>query len=576
MDRIFRRNASGQLGALCGTFLARFFENEITGGSNGLKASFFWLVALLAAPGFFIGVMLSFQWDLTSRLHGAAALRASALSSKLVYLSYGMVVSGLLAAITWSSLLLDRRDALIIGVLPVRPATVVAGKLLALSLYLGLLTAALNGPAALSIGVALAAGSHFRFALRGIAAHLVAGGMGCTFLFLAVTSAQGLALALTGPGAFKRVSSMLQLVVIGGVVIGFLLQPLFAISTRDTIAGVGVHNRPWMLHLPPFWFLGTYEWVLGTSNPVLTSLHWRGMAAFSLLLVVTAVSYLVSYARLSRAVVEGADAAPPRPGAAACVEWLVGGLTRHPASRAAAQFFVTSMARVERLRFIAAMTIGLVVGWSVPLVYLWWAELADPSENVVDPMMTTSILSLSLADLAFLVTGLRVAAAMPSDLKASWIIPMIEARGTRLRSGVWRALFALGVVPIVVLFAPLLAWFWGGMVAISHSMVLLATGALLVEVLLWNAEQMPNASPWRPERLQLGKRWPLYLLGFILFSTGIAGIEALVFGRPVLVVGLVALLVMLIVAVRVAHRRRLIVPEDDPEDVGAPAVLRIS
>jgi len=564
-----------QLRALRSAFLTRFFDNEITGGSNDLKASFFWLVGFLAAPGFLIAIMMMWQWDTIARFQGVAALRESAMSSKLVYLSYGMVASGLLAAMTWTSLLLDRRDALVLGALPVRPRTIVGSKLGALAAYLGLLTIAMHGLASLTFGTVLASHNTFSFLLRGVVAHLVAGGVSSTFLFLAVTSAQGVALALTGPRAFTRVSSALQVGLIACVLIGFVVQPLFAVATLDTLAGAGRRNHPWMLYTPPFWFLGTYEWLLGTEHPGLIALHWRGVAVLASLAGLTSVSYVASYARLSRAAVEGGDAALPRPKAAALVEGLVKRLTARPASRAAAQFFLVSLARVERLRFAAAMAIGVVVGWSIPAIYLWAQKRADPAENAIDPFGPGTVLALSLADVAFLVAGLRVAASLPSDLKASWIIPMIDAPVTQLRSGLWRVLFATGVVPIAVLFAPLIAWFWGAQTAVGHTLVLLAGGALLIELLLWNHEQMPNAGPWRPERVQFGKRWPLYLLGFLLFSAGMAALEGLVLGEVWRIASLVGFLILATVGIRLAHERRQVIPEDDLDNLGAPAVLRI-
>ena len=575
--RAKRPNERGQLGALRHAFLARFFDNDITGGSDDLRGSFFWLIGFLAAPAFLLGVVLMLNWEQVARTQGAAAVRAGAPSVLVLYLSYGMVASGLLAAITWSSLLIDRRDALILGGLPVKPRVIVTGKLVALASYLGLLTLAMNGPAALSVGFALSAGSDFTFVLRGIATHLVTGGLSCALMFLIVTSLQGMAMLLTGPRTFARVSAVLQVALIACVLIAFVFQPYFAVVTRDTLRGFGRLNVPWMLNTPPFWFLGTYEWLLGSDNPTVTMLHWRAMGAFGLATLMTALTYLLSYPRLSRSAVEGRDAPVPRPRTAASVERLVQLLSDHPVSRAAAQFFATSLARVERLRFIGAMTMGVVIGWSAPMVFLWMGAAADRPDYDPAPLGPTALLTLSFAALSILLVGLRVAAAMPSDLKASWIIPTIGTDGVPMRTGLWRLLYVIAVLPVAVTFGGVIGWFFGPAFGLSHAVILLAVGALLVELVLWNHDRMPNATPWRPERVQLGKRWPLYFFSFLFASWSVAYIENLVLGRAVLVAGLAISILAIAVTLRIAHRRRVVLPRDDEihEIVDAPAVLRI-
>ena len=572
-----RPRKRGQLGALRHTFLARLFDNEITGGSDDLKASYFWLIGFLAGPSFLLGVSLMMRMEQVARLSGAAGVRAEAPSTVVLYLSWGMVASGVLAAVTWSSLLLDRRDALILGSLPVTPRRVVVAKLTALMVYLGMLGLAMNGPGALSVGFALAAGSDLTFVLRGIATHLVVGTLSFSFLFLVVTSLQGLALTFSGPRLFMRISAALQVILIACVLVGFVFQPFFSVATHDTLRGYGALYRPWLLGLPPFWFLGTYEWLLGTTSPIVTMLNRRALGGIGAAALVTVATYLSSYSRLSRAAVEGRDGLAPRPRTAAIVERLVRMLSGHPVTRAAAQFYATSLGRVERLRFIIAMAVGVVVGWSGPFIYIWMAANADRPDNDPDRLGPTMLLTLSFVALALLLTGLRIAAAIPSDLKASWIVPAIGSDGRRLRSGLWRMLYVFGVLPVTAMFAAVIGWFFGSSFAAGHAVILLTGGALCVELLLWDHEQMPHVSPWRPERLELGKRWPLYVFVVLFGSILLASVENLLLGRAVPMAAFAGLLIAAGVTIRIAHHRRLVIPRDDEihEIVDAPAVLRI-
>src|SRR5262245_29214447 len=64
-----------QTRALVRTFLARFFENEITQGLDDLKALFFWLLPLLGVPNFLYPIGQMFRWNLVARLRGPEVLR---------------------------------------------------------------------------------------------------------------------------------------------------------------------------------------------------------------------------------------------------------------------------------------------------------------------------------------------------------------------------------------------------------------------------------------------------------------------------------------------------------------------
>ena len=107
-----------QRGVLARAFLERFFENEIAARSTDLTSSFFWLIGVLGAPGVFMAVMMSWTWEGVFLSRGFEAVGRAAWPDKTLYLGLGMVVTGLLVSVVWSALLLDRRDASILGVFP--------------------------------------------------------------------------------------------------------------------------------------------------------------------------------------------------------------------------------------------------------------------------------------------------------------------------------------------------------------------------------------------------------------------------------------------------------------------------
>src|SRR5688500_360349 len=90
-----------QFRALVHSFLARFFENEITSGTDDLKSSFFWLLSFLMAPGLFMPVMMMFEWDMVALFQGYEVLQVRTRGDKAFYLAFTMVATALVSAIAW-------------------------------------------------------------------------------------------------------------------------------------------------------------------------------------------------------------------------------------------------------------------------------------------------------------------------------------------------------------------------------------------------------------------------------------------------------------------------------------------
>jgi hypothetical protein len=476
-----------------------------------------------------------------------------------------MTAAGLLAAMTWSSLLLDRRDALVLGSLPTSERQVVRAKITALAGYIGIVALGMHAISAVPFGAILATGQPFTFLVRGIVAHFAASTAACAFILLSVVSVQALAMAAGGPAAFRRISPALHVTLVAGILFGLTALPAVARAIGPAVSPDG---GPWWTALaPPVWFVGTYEWLLGTDNDELARLHWRAMAALAAVSIISFVIYPMAYRRVSVAAIEGSVRGSTRP-AGRLSEWIAATGVR-PASRAAASFLLLSLARVDRLRFMVAAAAGLVIGWSAPTV-IYWAGL----EATAAP--PAPILAVSLAAMAILLAGVRIAVAMPADLPAAWLIRSADVNGAAARSGVWRATFVVGVAPVVLAFLPAYAWSWGAGVAVKHLAMLLIAGALATELLLWNHEGMPCSRPWRPEQLNLGRRWPLFALAFAAFSGGLGYVEAATMAHRPAFAMLAAAIALAACGVRIASRRRPASASIDVDDLGAPAVLRLN
>jgi hypothetical protein len=211
-----------------------------------VKNLFFWLLAFLATLGFAMPVLMMSQWDLIARYRGLGALRIFSRADKTLYLGTTMIATATITCVVWNSLLVDRRDGLVLGALPVQHRTVVRAKVLALLLYVAIVILGMHALASLAFGVFLAAQNTVVFALRGVMAHFIASAAGSLFVFGAVIAFQGVLLALLGPRAFWHISGWLQLMLATSIGLALIALPSISsavvpISARDSSsAGIGL------------------------------------------------------------------------------------------------------------------------------------------------------------------------------------------------------------------------------------------------------------------------------------------------------------------------------------------------
>lgn len=552
-----------QVDALARAFFARFFESEITAGTDDLKQSFFWLLAALSTPGIFIPTLMSFDWGIVGRFQGYDVLRLQSMGEKAFYLGVSMLSAGALTSIAWASLLPDRRDTLILGVMPVRPGYVVTAKLLALALYVGLIAAGTHFVGTLLWASLLGNYAPFMFLLRSFPAHAVASAAMTAATAFAIAGAQGLTLTLLGPRLFQRASTVLQVIVVGALALCFAILPMLNMSAVHTVTG-GPRAQPWLLWLPPMWFLGLYEWMLGNAGPVLDGLAARAAAACAVTSALVLVTYPLAYRRLMVSVVE-AGRRERGATARAIQRLLVGVAGRDPAPRAAAEFFTATIARVERHRFILAITIGLALAWSLP-GFRSYEVAGGPAP---------SLLALPIAIMMFLLTGLRVASVLPADPRAAWLFEVHDISRRHARQALERMMFVLGVALPIALSTPVYWRLWGPGVAAVHAIVMVALGIATLELLIWHCNGVPCGQPWKPARMGFGRRWPLHAGLFLLIVVVVPRLEILLFQSPVGTAIFVGLLAVLALAVRYASARHQIVPIYEEVDPVA-GVLRIN
>src|SRR5262249_53340355 len=154
------------------------------------------------------------------------------------------------------------------------------------------------------------------------------------------------------------------------------------------------------------------------------------------------------------AAVESVD---PGMGRRARLSRLMPGLiSRNPTTRAAAHFLLATLGRVERHRFVIAMSVGLALAFAVPLGMSAVPLLDAPVGGRSGP-----IPAIPFCVTACLAVGLRFAAILPGDVRASWVFDVLAPDRWLARAGLWRVMFLIAVCPIHLAFLPIAWRAWG-------------------------------------------------------------------------------------------------------------------
>lgn len=387
-----------------------------------------------------------------------------------------MLVVGLFTVLSWESAFPDRRDVLVLGPLPVEPATMFLAKVAASATALGVAVVTLNGLPSVAWALALSPPGYGLLDLilapelyRTFVAYCLTVALAGGAVYGAVLSLQALASWLFPRWLFLRLSAMLQTGCFVALMMGYFLPSRAAERA------------------PARWFLALFQQLNGVMEPGMAPLARRAWLALVLVGVGTAVAYLAAYARTVRGIAEEPEIAPGwRAG------WVLPGL-RTGFSRAVVEFSLRTLARSRQHRLLMAFYLG--VGFAVTILYLKTPEMRR--------QMGLGLPASTVVLLAAWMTGLRVAFAIPLDLRANWQFRMMALPGAVACVTAWRrALWVVGVAPAWAALSSVVVWAWPRPLAQFHAAVLGLLALILAELGLRGQQKIPFTCSWLPGRSQ--------------------------------------------------------------------------
>ena len=252
-----------RLHLLVSLFTRRFFENDLLAPDIDLRPTAIWLLTALATPGFLWSAKLIVPFGLMV-VHGYQVVEFASWWHKGLLIMLSMVNAAVVTVVSWEALLVDRRDALILGSVPLAPRLVVTAKALAIARLFVTVTA-LSVPG--TVVFVAAVYSHFEMALaaKALIAHTIAVAAASLSTCLILTAALVTVTSLFG-GRWLRAMTVLVQVLALVVITGLLMGIQWAGAIQNAAVSGDAGRLSWTALWPPGWFLGVYQVLLGASQ----------------------------------------------------------------------------------------------------------------------------------------------------------------------------------------------------------------------------------------------------------------------------------------------------------------------
>ena len=536
------------------TFIEQFAANESATSDIQMRRAIIGVVTFLITPGvFLIGkTMSSYELTLLIARHRnmPQLLETYHAQMAVLFVSYSMITTGLLTVFIWDTLVFDKRDAMVLGPLPLGGRTIVGAKLAALATVLVGTASVVNVTSGLPF--AFVTGGPEGHILRHLAGHLSGTIGGAVFIFCSLVIVRGLLVLVVSAHAAATVGSLLQFVFLSAVLC-FMMVPTATGQVTPPIS----------------WFAALFEEIRGATSQTIPPLARQALIVLPLSVAgaigITAGSY---WKQMRAALAPSARVA----GSARMRRRIAALITgRDRVARATSDFVLTTLARsrAQQAPIAIAAALGVAI-ISVAIVTREGAvaELRAPR---------AAVLWIPIVLGYWIVVGLRASFVLPTELKAAWAFRVhSQLTSTSYWSGVRAAMFAFAIGPAllmnVLVVLPLVGW----RIAAGHALIVTIAVAITAQFASLLVESIPFTRAYPPGHAKLKTRWQFYLLGMWAIAYLPVRMEQQVLNDPWGLARLVGTGCVVLGALEIAGRRRALkwaLPAEPDFDATDPEAL---
>jgi hypothetical protein len=342
---------------LARAFFAQLFTNESATSETQLRQAMIMGLTILLPPGLFLMVAIFPEYENVVAYHPKLVDQAR-LRIALILVMWAMATIGYIAVFVWEALAFERRDAMVIGPLPVRQTTVICAKLAALATLMMGSALAINLMSALPFASVTANHIGLDAFVRDTAALLAATIGGAMFVFTSLVVARTLLMLLGSPRMAARLGSLLQFLFVAGILCFISLLPLLLTMKRSDFLAAA----EWSPN-PAAWFLGVFEYLHGSPEPAFAMLARRALIALTLAVTASiALSIIGVRQQMQRALAPVASAAAL--GRALVSRTIARALIRRDlVARSTADFILLTIARNRAQQAPIAITSAIALAF---------------------------------------------------------------------------------------------------------------------------------------------------------------------------------------------------------------------
>jgi hypothetical protein len=487
-------------------FLRRMFDGEWSSSPGQWKSAAIGVFSMFLPAGLLLvreGTMDP-QYASKYRFLSPEGVQNAAVADQLALVTLLACVTGLIALLEWQSMFPNGRDYLALASLPVRSRQVFIARFTAVLVFSAAIIGAMNLLPALIAPIEFGGGwqldsSYVAHAI----AQLVSSGLACFFVFFAVLALQGILLNVLPPSLFARVSVSAQ-----GLLAGlFLLGGFYSWSVKEWKAETIARLPEFGAWLPPAWFTGLHQSLIGQHDPFFASMAQRAQLAVGISLALAIATYLMSYRRYRKLLLE----VPVRLSTPRVRRWsLLAILAGSPRREAVMDFLAKTLARNRTHRLL----------W---LVYLGAAVAVVLNSSLIDGALLMRshgwtkafrflVLFWPLACSVVILSGFRHVLSIPAELRANWIFQITESQGrAEWMSAVERFVMAYAIAPIYLILFPVAGYVAGWPMALRMTVLQLLISLSIFEGLFYSWQKLPFTCSYIP-----GKRPVVALVGIYI------------------------------------------------------------